>query len=68
MEERVKGKIKWFSSVKGYGFIISDGTDYFVHISQKRDDDEFHEGDEVEFSITQTEKGFSAINVTKIKE
>ncbi|GAH56198.1 unnamed protein product [marine sediment metagenome] len=68
MTERVKGKLKWFSTEKGYGFIESNGIDYFVHHSELKDDDEFHEGDDVEFSIKQTEKGFSAINVTKIKE
>ena len=68
MAERVRGKIKWFNPGKGYGFIISDGVDYFVHISDKRDNDEFLEGDDVEFSIKKTEKGFSARNVIKIKE
>lgn len=66
MTERVKGNLKWFSSVKGYGFIISNGVDYFFHISEKRDSDEISEGDEVEFEILKTEKGFSASNVTKI--
>lgn len=68
MTEKVKGKLKWFSDVKGYGFIISDETDYFVHHSELKNGDEFLEGDEVELEIKQTEKGFSAINVTKIKE
>lgn len=68
MEERVKGNIKWFDKNRGYGFIEKNGTDYFFHISQKRDnDEEFLEGDDVEFSIKQTEKRFSAIDVTKIK-
>jgi len=68
MEERVKGKLKWFSSVKGYGFITLDGSDYFVHHSELKNDEEFLEGDMCAFEIKQTEKGFSAINVTKIKE
>lgn len=67
MSDRVKGKLKWFSKAKGYGFIESNGIDYFVHCSEIKND-EFLEGDDVEFSIKQTNKGFSAINVTKIKE
>lgn len=68
MSDRVKGKLKWFSSVKGYGFITADGIDYFVHSSEIKDGDEFLEGDELEFEISQSEKGFRAINVTRIKE
>lgn len=67
MLDRVKGKLKWFSSVKGYGFITLDGSDYFVHHSELKNDEEFLEGDDVEFSIKQTEKGFSAINITSPK-
>jgi len=60
MTERVKGFLKWFDREKGYGFITSNGTDYFIHISQLSG--EIFEGDNVEFEIKQTEKGFSAIN------
>jgi len=66
MSERVKGNLKWFSIIRGYGFIISDGVDYFFHITEKRDSGEILEGDELMFEIKQTEKGFSATNVTKI--
>jgi len=66
MAEKVKGRIKWFSSAKGYGFITSEGVDYFMHISSLRDNDEFFEGDDVMFEIQQTDKGFAAKNISKI--
>ena len=68
MSERAKGVLKFFNKMKGYGFITSNGVDYFFHITQIKGDDEISEGDRLEFDITQTSKGFSATNVTIIKE
>ena len=33
MSNKVKGTVKWFNEKKGFGFIESQGTDYFVHYS-----------------------------------
>jgi len=60
MSEKVKGHLKFFNKVKGYGFVTSGDRDYFVHISEFGQGIE--EGDGVEFEIKQTPKGFSAIN------
>jgi CspA family cold shock protein len=63
-----KGKVKWFSNQKGYGFITSDnGKDVFVHFSAIKGDGykSLAEGDEVEFEITQGPKGEQATDVTK---
>jgi CspA family cold shock protein len=68
-EQMAKGKVKWFSNQKGYGFITrEDGKDVFVHFSAIKGDGykSLAEGDEVEFEVTQGPKGEQASNVTKI--
>jgi len=66
-----KGKVKWFSNQKGYGFITSeDGKDVFVHHSVIKGDGykTLEEGQEVEFDITQGPKGEQATNVSKLNK
>lgn len=64
----LKGKVKWFDSQKGYGFIGSDqlNKDVFVHFSaiQANGYRKLEDGQEVEFQTATTEKGLQAINVT----
>ena len=33
MSEKIQGTVKWFNENKGFGFIESEGKDYFVHFS-----------------------------------
>jgi len=69
----VKGTVKWFNSRKGFGFINSEeGNDVFVHFSALAgDEDEYktlNENDEVEFEVTEGQKGPQASNVVVTKK
>ena len=60
------GKVKWFSTEKGYGFIErEDGSDVFVHFSAIQDDGfkTLNEGQAVEFEIVDGARGPQAANV-----
>lgn len=63
----VQGTVKWFNSEKGFGFITpSDGSaDVFVHFSAIASDGykALDEGQNVEFDVTQGQKGPQAENV-----
>ena len=64
-----KGKVKWFSAKKGYGFITADdGKDVFVHFNEIKGDGfkTLEEGEEVEFEISTGPKGDHATNVIKV--
>jgi CspA family cold shock protein len=62
----MRGKVKWFSSEKGYGFIQRDnGGDVFVHFSaiQTEGFKTLNEGQEVEFEVVDGDRGPQAANV-----
>jgi cold shock protein len=64
-----QGTVKWFNGDKGYGFIaVEGGPDVFVHFSAITGDGyrSLEEGQQVEFDITQGQKGPQAENVRVI--
>ena len=66
----MKGTVKWINKEKGFGFITGeDGKDVFAHFSQiqKEGFKELFEGQEVEFEITEGQKGPQASNIVVIK-
>ena len=67
-----KGKVKWFSNVKGFGFLEKDGggQDIFVHYSAITGEryKTLVQGQEVTFDIVQGERGPQAANVVRGKK
>ena len=59
------GKVKWFNSQKGYGFITQDdgGNDLFVHTSSI-EGGILNENDSVNYEIGEGQKGPCATDVT----
>lgn len=64
-----QGKVKWFDSEKGYGFIErAESEDVFVHFSSIEDEGfkTLDEGQAVTFDIEEGERGPQAANVRKV--
>ena len=57
------GKVKSFSPVHGYGFIVAGEQEYYFHKKNCQGRPEI--GDVVKFKSIKTEKGYAAIRVTK---
>ena len=69
MSDRQTGTVKWFNEAKGYGFIQrEDGDDLFVHFRSIQGSGfrTLSEGQKVEFTVGQGQKGPQAEDVTPL--
>lgn len=69
MSQREQGTVKWFNDAKGFGFIQRQaGEDVFVHFRAIRGDGHrsLRDGQKVEFSVVQGQKGLQAEDVTPL--
>ena len=64
----MKGTVKWYDRVKGYGFLqTEDSKDIFIHRSGLEvPNTELEAGQAVEFEVEQREKGPVAIKVKRV--
>lgn len=66
----MQGKVKWFNSEKGFGFIARENaSDVFVHFSAIKAEGyrTLTEGQIVEFDIISTDRGEQAAEVVVVK-
>jgi CspA family cold shock protein len=69
MSDKTTGKVKWFNEAKGFGFIEREsGPDVFAHFSaiQGTGFKTLTEGQAVEFTVTDGQKGPQAEDITPI--
>jgi len=62
------GIVKWFNDKKGYGFISSEGREYFVHFSEIQKDGHktLYENEKVSFTPENSKRGTVATKVAVI--
>ena len=64
------GKVKWFDSKKGYGFITDEETkkDIFLHVSALEDSKlrVLKEEQKIKFDIKEEKNKLQAINIKKL--
>ena len=69
MSNTTKGTVKWFNESKGFGFIEQEsGPDVFAHFSAIASSGfkTLAEGQQVEFTVTDGQKGPQAENIVAI--
>lgn len=61
-----KGKVSFFNSSKGYGFVLDTETNekYFMHVTGVLDD--VIENDKVTFELEKGQRGMNAVKVKKV--
>ena len=66
---KVQGTVKWFNESKGFGFIEQEnGPDVFAHFSAISSEGfkTLAEGQKVEFTVSQGQKGANAENIVAL--
>lgn len=65
-----EGKVIWFNNEKGYGFILFEDKEVFVHYSSILDNSykTLIKDEKVTFDLRQTEKGLRAVNVKSLSK
>lgn len=69
MSDTVTGTVKWFNESKGFGFIAqASGPDVFAHFSAIKGSGfkTLSEGQRVEFTVMQGQRGLQAENIVAI--
>ena len=64
-----QGTVKWFNADKGFGFIeVEGGDDVFAHFSNIEGEGykTLDEGQAVEFSVEEDQRGPQAVNIVKL--
>ncbi|MBW2991569.1 cold shock domain-containing protein [Candidatus Woesearchaeota archaeon] len=65
----MKGKVKFFNDMRGFGFITAeDGKEVFVHQSALKEGVVLKENDSVTFDVEEGDRGSRAVNVKKDAE
>ena len=62
------GKVKWFNDQKGFGFILVENRDVFVHHSVIEGDGfkTLQENETVELDVEESPKGLKALKVRRL--
>lgn len=61
-----RGKVKWFSQQKGYGFIVAGDKDYYFHVKDVRGAELPRQGEAVTFHPGSSKRGPKASAVTLV--
>ncbi len=69
-QTRLRGRVKWFDPVKGFGFVVSDtcGSDILLHANVLRNFGQFSvaDGAGIEVLVQETPRGLQAAEVFRI--